>query len=126
MDYSIKTVFELIITVLCAQDAIAGGGRYDLLVEEIGGQPTPAVGFAAGMERLFIACEELGIELGTEKSVDVYIVTLGERAREWGLRHLLDIREKGFSATMDYLGRCMKAQMKDGNRKHANLTHILG
>src|SRR5690625_6942903 len=86
MDYYTQTAFELISPDLGAQDAIAGGGRYDLLVEEIGGQPTPAVGFAAGIERLFIACEELGIELGTEKSVDGYIVTLGEQAREWGLR----------------------------------------
>lgn len=126
MDYYTQTAFELISPDLGAQDAIAGGGRYDLLVEEIGGQPTPAVGFAAGIERLFIACEELGIELGTEKSVDVYIVTLGEQAREWGLRHLLDIREKGFSATMDYLGRSMKAQMKDANRENANFTLIVG
>lgn len=126
MDYYTQTAFELISPDLGAQDAIAGGGRYDLLVEEIGGQPTPAVGFAAGMERLFIACEELGIDLGSEKSVDVYIVTLGEEARKWGLAHLPAIREKGISATMDYMGRSMKAQMKDANRENANYTLIAG
>jgi histidyl-tRNA synthetase len=126
MDYYTQTAFELISPDLGAQDALAGGGRYDLLVEEVGGQPTPAVGFAAGMERLFIACEELGIELGTEKSVDVYIVTLGDAARRWGLARLPDLRKKGISATMDYMGRSMKAQMKDANRENAKFALIVG
>jgi histidyl-tRNA synthetase len=126
MDYYTQTAFELISPDLGAQDALAGGGRYDLLVEEIGGQPTPAVGFAAGMERLFIACEELGIELGSEKEVDVYIVTLGDNARRWGLRQLPKLREKNISATMDYMGRSMKAQMKDANRENACYAIIVG
>lgn len=126
MDYYTQTAFELISPDLGAQDALAGGGRYDLLVEEIGGQPTPAVGFAAGMERLFIACEELGISLGSEKEVDVYIVTLGDAARRWGLMQLPKLREKGLSSTMDYLGRSMKAQMKDANRENARYTLIVG
>jgi histidyl-tRNA synthetase len=126
MDYYTQTAFELISPDLGAQDALAGGGRYDLLVEEIGGQPTPAVGFAAGMERLLIACEELGIELGDEKSVDVYIVTLGDAARKWGLQQLPKLRDKGISATMDYMGRSMKAQMKDANRENARYAIIVG
>ncbi|MEX0823031.1 MAG: histidine--tRNA ligase [Balneolaceae bacterium] len=126
MDYYTQTAFELISPDLGAQDALAGGGRYDLLVEEIGGQPTPAVGFAAGMERLFIACEELGIQLGSEKKVDVYIVTLGDAARKWGLKQLPVFRSKGLSATMDYMGRSMKAQMKDANRENARYTLIVG
>ena len=126
MDYYTQTAFELISPDLGAQDALAGGGRYDLLVEEIGGQPTPAVGFAAGMERLFIACEELGIELGEKKKVDVYIVTLGDAARKWGIGQLPKLREKGLSATMDYMGRSMKAQMKDANRENAQFAIIVG
>jgi len=126
MDYYTQTAFELISPDLGAQDALAGGGRYDLLVEEIGGQPTPAVGFAAGMERLFIACEELDIQLGSEKEVDIYIVTLGDAARKWGLSQLPKLREKGVSATMDYMGRSMKAQMKDANRENAHYTIIVG
>lgn len=126
MDYYTQTAFELISPDLGAQDALAGGGRYDLLVEEIGGQPTPAVGFAAGMERLFIACDELGIKLGIEKKVDVYIVTLGDAARKWGLKQLPVFRSKGLSATMDYMGRSMKAQMKDANRENARYTLIVG
>ncbi len=126
MDYYTRTAFELTSPDLGSQDALAGGGRYDLLVEEIGGQPTPAVGFAAGMERLFIACEELGIELAEPKSVDVYIVTLGDAARAWGLTTLPKFRERGISATMDYLGRSMRAQMKDANRENADYTLIVG
>ncbi|MEX0719717.1 MAG: histidine--tRNA ligase [Balneolaceae bacterium] len=126
MDYYTRTAFELISPDLGSQDALAGGGRYDLLVEEIGGPYTPAVGFAAGMERLMIACEELDIKLADEKSVDVYFVTLGEAARKWALSHLSKTREAGLSATMDYLGRSMKAQMKDANRENARYTIIIG
>ncbi len=126
MDYYTQTAFELISPDLGAQDALAGGGRYDLLVEEIGGQRTPAVGFAAGMERLLIACDELDIQLGNEKSVDVYIVTLGDAARKWGLSQLPNLRAKGVSATMDYMGRSMKAQMKDANRENARYAIIVG
>jgi len=126
MDYYTQTAFELISPDLGAQDALAGGGRYDLLVEEIGGQPTPAVGFAAGMERLMIACEELNIQLGTAKEVDVYVVTLGDEARKWGLKQLTLLRSNNLSATMDYMGRSMKAQMKDANRENARYTLIVG
>jgi len=126
MDYYTQTAFELISPDLGAQDALAGGGRYDLLVEEIGGQPTPAVGFAAGMERLMIACEELDIQLGTAKEVDVYVVTLGDEARKWGLKQLPLLRSNNLSATMDYMGRSMKAQMKDANRENARYTLIVG
>lgn len=126
MDYYTRTAFELTSPDLGSQDALAGGGRYDLLVEEIGGQPTPAVGFAAGMERLLIACEELGIELAQEKSVDVYFVTLGDAAQKWALSHLPKTREAGLSATMDYMSRSMKAQMKDANRENARYTIIIG
>lgn len=126
MDYYTRTAFELTSPDLGSQDALAGGGRYDLLVEEIGGQPTPAVGFAAGMERLLIACEELGIELSEEKSVDVYFVTLGDAARSFAIKHLPKLREAGVSATMDYMSRSMKAQMKDANRENARYTIIIG
>ena len=126
MDYYTRTTFELISPDVGSQDALAGGGRYDLLVEEIGGNPTPAVGFAAGMERLFIACKELGIELAEPKKIDVYIVTLGDVAQKWGLSKLATFREKGISATMDYSGRSMRTQMKDANREKANYALIVG
>lgn len=126
MDYYTRTAFELTSPDLGSQDALAGGGRYDLLVEEIGGRPTPAVGFAAGMERLFIACEELNITLAEPKSVDVFIVSLGSEARKWALKTLPKLRLNRISATMDYLDRSMRAQMKDSNRENAYYSLIVG
>jgi len=126
LDYYTRTAFELISPDLGAQDALGGGGRYDLLVEEIGGQPTPAVGFAAGVERLLIACEELDITLDEDKSVDIYIVTIGDNARTWALNHLPKLRANGISAAMDYMGRSVKAQMKDADRENAKYTIIVG
>ena len=126
LDYYTRTAFEIISPDLGAQDALGGGGRYDLLIEEIGGQHTPAVGFAAGMERLMIACEELGIELAEEEMLDVYIVTLGEKARKWAINHLPKLRNAGLSASMDYIGRSIKAQMKDADRENARHTIIVG
>ena len=126
LDYYTRTAFELISPDLGAQDALGGGGRYDLLIEEIGGQHTPAVGFAAGIERLMIACEELNIELTEEEMLDVYIVTLGDQARQWGIKHLPKLRAAGLSASMDYIGRSIKAQMKDADRENARHVIIVG
>jgi histidyl-tRNA synthetase len=126
LDYYTRTAFELISPDLGAQDALGGGGRYDLLIEEIGGQPTPAVGFAAGMERLLIACEALNIGLGNPETLDVYIVTIGDKARSWALKHLPKLRRAGVSATMDYIDRSVKSQMKDANRENARYSIIVG
>ena len=126
LDYYTRTAFELISPDLGAQDALGGGGRYDLLVEEVGGQPTAAVGFAAGIERLLIACEELDITLAEPKSVDVYIVTIGDEARKWALSKLPLLRDAGISATMDYKDRSIKAQMKDADRENASYSIIVG
>ncbi len=128
LDYYTRTAFELISPDLGAQDALAGGGRYDLLAEEIGGPSTPAIGFAAGIERLLLACEELEIDIPglLADQVDIYIVSLGEEGRKWALKHLPKLRRHGVSATMDYDGRSMKAQMKDANRKNARFAIIVG
>jgi|SRR5699024_5309373 len=126
LDYYTRTAFELVSPDLGAQDALGGGGRYDLLIEEVGGQPTPAVGFAAGIERLFIACKELDINLTEEDKLDVYIVTLGNDARSWALKHLPKLRNAGLSASMDYIGRSIKSQMKDADRENARHVIIVG
>lgn len=126
LDYYTRTAFELISPDLGSQDALAGGGRYDLLAEELGGSHTPAVGFAAGIERLIMACDELGIELADPHSVDVYIVTIGDKARTWALSHLPELRNAGLTATMDYAGRSIKSQMKDADRENARFSIIVG
>lgn len=117
LDYYTKTAFELTSPDLGSQDALGGGGRYDLLIEELGGKPTPAVGFASGMERLLIVCEQLGIELPNKNPLDIYLICRGLQAQQWALKHLSDFRQLGFSCSMDYSGKSMKAQMKDADRK---------
>jgi histidyl-tRNA synthetase len=126
LDYYTKTAFELVSPDLGSQDALGGGGRYDLLIEEIGGRPTPAVGFASGMERFLIACDALGITPGADPTPDVYIVTRGEEAEKWGLKTLKSLRAVGIAATMDFAGRSVKAQMKDANREQARYCIIVG
>lgn len=125
LDYYTKTAFELVSSDLGGQDALGGGGRYDVLIEELGGKPTPAVGFASGIERLLIVCDELGIELGEEENVDIYLVCRGEEAQHWGLKTIGRFREKHISATLDLSGKSMKAQMKDANRKQSNYVLIV-
>lgn len=126
LDYYSKTAFELVSPDLGSQDALGGGGRYDLLIEEIGGPATPAVGFASGMERLMIACEALDIKLGEEQRLDVYMVTRGDEAVAFALSKLPELRKLNLSASMDYSGRSIKAQMKEANRESARYTLIVG
>lgn len=126
LDYYSKTAFELVSPDLGSQDALGGGGRYDLLIEEIGGPATPAVGFASGMERLMIACEALKIKLGDEQRLDVYMVTRGDEAVAFALSKLPELRKLNLSASMDYSGRSIKAQMKEANRESARYTLIVG
>lgn len=126
LDYYTKTAFELTSPDLGSQDALGGGGRYDLLVEELGGQPTPAVGFASGMERFLIACEALGIEMGSEPKADVYIACHGDPARAWAVKAAQDLRTAGVSVLYDTVGRSMKAQMKEANREGARWAIVVG
>jgi histidyl-tRNA synthetase len=126
LDYYTETAFELVSPDLGSQDALGGGGRYDLLIEEVGGPSTPAVGFACGMERLMIACEALGITLARPAGPDVYFVTRGEEAARWALQKMPELRNSGLVCTMDYSGRSLKAQMKDANRQQARFAVIVG
>ncbi len=130
MDYYTQTAFEVTSGALGSQDAIAGGGRYDLLVEELGGSPTPAVGFAMGMERLILAMQSINHPWTHPDSATitphVYLVSLGDAAQRWGLEALKTLRSHGIAATTDMQGRSMKAQMKDANRSGAQFTLIVG
>ncbi|AXJ01974.1 histidyl-tRNA synthetase [Cyclonatronum proteinivorum] len=126
LDYYTKTAFELVSPDVGSQDALGGGGRYDLLIEEIGGAHTPAVGFACGMERMLLACEALGIQPGGERPLDVYLVCRGTEAQHWAMHAMPAIRKTGLSCTMDFSGKSIKAQLKDANRQQARFALIIG
>lgn len=126
LDYYTKTAFEIKYPPLGAQSAVAGGGRYDGLIEEMGGNPTPAVGFATGLERLLLALESQNLLPEKNRSVDAYIVALGEVAQAEGFKLLNSLRQQGLSAAMDFAGRSMKAQMKQANKLGAKYSVILG
>lgn len=126
LDYYTRTVFEIISDALGAQNSICGGGRYDLLAEELGGMPTPAVGFAAGIERTLMAIEKQNIQLGQPPRLDVFIVSLGDEAKKHTLFWLKSLRAKGVHAEQDFLGRSVKAQMREANRQNARFVLLLG
>lgn len=126
LDYYVRTSFEIVHPGLGAQSTVLGGGRYDGLVEELGGSPTPGIGFGCGIERVLLACEALGVTFPIEPLRPVFVVTLGESARLPGLALLHELRQAGIAAQVDYLGRSMKSQMRAANRANARVVLILG
>lgn len=125
LDYYTRTTFEITSPLLGSQDALCGGGRYDYLVEDLGGKPTPAVGVAGGIERLLIALEEAGKIPVTDSNL-VYIVSIGEKAREYGFRLSWELRDQNIPCEFDTLRRSPKAQMRDAGRKKAKYVVIVG
>jgi len=126
LDYYTKTAFEIIYQGLGAQSTVCGGGRYDGLIEECGGTPTPAVGCALGIERLILTLEKKGIQLPTSGETNIFFAPLGQDARLQAFKLLADCRKAGLKAQIDYQGRGLKAQMKQADRLGASLVVILG
>ena len=126
LDYYTRTAFEIKYPPLGAQSAIAGGGRYDGLIEEIGGAPTPAVGFAVGLERVMVALETQELGQAKERAADVFIVALGEAAEAKAFSLLTRSRDAGLWAAMGYAGRSLKSQMKAADKAGARFAVILG
>lgn len=126
LDYYTKTAFEFISTEIGAKSTVCGGGRYDGLVEEIGGPPTPGVGFGMGIERLILTLENKGIEIPKPERLEVFLVTIGENADKEAFKILYNLREEGISAEKDHLGRSIKAQFKYANKLNAKFTLVLG
>ena len=126
LDYYTRTAFEIAYPPLGAQSAVAGGGRYDGLVAELGGSPTPAVGFAAGLERVLLALSEQELLPAAPPAADVFLIALGDAAAAAAFPLLHDLRRGGVRALMDYAGRSMKAQMKQANKSGARYAVILG
>jgi len=127
LDYYTETTFELESAALGAQSALAGGGRYDRLAQVLGSdEPVPAVGFAAGMERLFLALDAANVDLPGASEPDVFIAALGEEAEQWVFRTTQELRGAGLHVALDLKGRSLKAQMREANRQNANYTLIIG
>ena len=127
LDYYTRTVFELESDALGAQSALAAGGRYDGLAEAVGSkQPVPAVGYAAGIERLFLALEEAGAALPESPRPDAFLVCMDEGARAWALRAAQDLRAGGLRVEFDLLGRAWRKQLKEASRQEARYAVIVG
>jgi histidyl-tRNA synthetase len=124
LDYYTRTTWEFVGPDEGAQSSISGGGRYDGLVEEIGGPPTPGVGFGAGIERLVLALELAGVEVA-EPGVDVFFALSDGASRELVARWLADLRERGIACDTDYAGRSLKGQLTQAARLGASATVIV-
>lgn len=128
LDYYNHTAFEIMITGdgFGSITTLCGGGRYNGLVEDIGGPESPGIGFAMSIERLLLALEAKGIELETEDTLDLYVVTMGDAAKLKAVELVSSFRAKGISAEIDYADRKMKAQMKAADRANAKFAIVLG
>lgn len=125
-DYYTKTVFEVLAGDLGAQNALCGGGRYDGLVEECGGKPTPAIGFAAGMERLIMVLESRQLLPPIKIAPHLYLAPLGEEAEQIVFPLSIELREEGWRIAADLQGRSLKAQLKAADRLKAPLVGVIG
>ncbi len=126
LDYYTRTVFEFVCEEIGAQGTVCAGGRYDNLIAELGGDPTPAVGFGAGIGRMLMAMEASRGELVPEKKMDLYVGSRGEAAAVQAAVLVYRLRQAGVRAEADLAGRSVKAQMKYANKIGARYTMILG
>lgn len=126
LDYYTRTVFEFICSDLGAQSAVCAGGRYDGLVEQMGGPATPALGWASGLERLLMIMEAQKIEIPPSRVCEIYIASMGEDANIKACQLVEKLRREGFYAECDSLDRSVKAQMKYANKIGARLSMVLG
>jgi len=124
LDYYNRTVFEWVTTKLGSQGTIAGGGRYDSLVERLGGDTTPACGFGIGLERVFLLMQEYGIE--AVHSPDAYLVNVGDAASGQAMGVAEAIRDAGFTVVLHAGGGSFKSQMKKADRSNARYAIIIG
>lgn len=125
-DYYTDTLWEVTAGGLGSQNAVGGGGRYDNLVETLGGKPTPGVGFGSGLERLLIALEAQGVSVGGTEKPLFFLVSQNDAAKSANFRLLQELRAEGLAADMDFTGRAMKSQFKLADRQKAAYCLIVG
>ncbi len=126
LDYYTKTTFEIVSGKVGSQSALCGGGRYDLLIEQLGGVPTPGVGFAAGIERILLACENEKVLNLPAGSIDVYIIKLDKELTGKVFAMALDLRNNNLNVELDYIDRSVKAQMREANKMNARFVLFAG
>lgn len=126
LDYYTKTVFEFISNSIGAQGTVAGGGRYDGLVDELGGQKTPSLGFAMGLERLMMLMEAQNAPFPDASAPDLFVVALGDKATLKAVEIVKDMRAEGFTALMDLNQRSVRAQMKYADKLGAKFNIVIG
>lgn len=126
LDYYTRTTFEFITGDLGAQAAVGAGGRYDGLIEQLGGPKLPGIGFAMGIERIVLLMEQQQGNPVPETSTDIFVAALGEDAAEYGSILVHNLRNLKLKAAMDYSGRSLKAQMKMAGRVNSRFTLIVG
>ncbi len=126
LDYYTKTVFEFISNSIGAQGTVAGGGRYDGLVDELGGQKTPSLGFAMGLERLMMLMEAQNAPFPDANVPDLFVVALGDKATLKAVEIVKDMRAEGFTALMDLNQRSVRAQMKYADKLGAKFNIVIG
>ncbi len=126
LDYYTRTVFEFVSTEIGAQGTVCGGGRYDGLVEEMGGPHLPSLGFGMGLERLLMLMKAQGVAFPPDKKPELYIVPMGEAAQVAAAGYCEQLRREGFAALTDLNGRGLKAQMKYANKLNTGYTLVLG
>lgn len=126
LDYYTKTVFEITSDDLGAQSTVCGGGRYDGLVEQLGGQPTPGIGFGLGIERLIICMKAQGVDMPSKKVQKIFVCNMGDDAKAFVIKLVNDLRKAGVSASCDNMKKSLKAQMKYADKIKSEYTVIIG
>lgn len=127
LDYYTRTTFEVRdINDKNRQSSLGGGGRYDNLVEIYGGRPTPAIGFAGGIERIIDKLKELEIDVGSPKVAEIYIIQIGEKAKRMALRLISDLGSKGFSISSAFGKDTLKSQLRTASKNKARIALIIG
>jgi histidyl-tRNA synthetase len=126
LDYYSRTTWEFVGSLENENATLCGGGRYDYLVEEIGGPPTPGVGFGAGVERLLLAMEAEGVADAVAPGADVFIAVEPDAPRELVARVLAELRARGVASDTDYAGRSLKGQLTQAARSGATTTVVVG
>lgn len=126
LDYYTRTVFEFVSENIGAQGTVCGGGRYDGLISQLGGNETPGIGFAVGIERILMLLENIGVQIPNDSNVEYYLAPMGERESEKAFEIVTALRRKGISADFDHMGRGIKAQFKYADKIKAQNVIVIG